>query len=651
MRPYNAAAMLLCRIISFIALGILFSQALTAQDYEIKTQLSRRDANLFEEATQNVNRQNFTAAEALLTRILERNPVNVDVWLARGSVREYRRELAGAESDYEKAIALAPERDETVYFAVAEVEQQQAKYAEAANHYRDFLSRSGPSDRLRERAKRQLVHAETADRLYSNPVPFNPERLSDAINTPHWEYFPSLSADGHTMVFTRQERRNEDFYISYFEEEVGWTPAEPIRAINTPGNEGAQTLSADGKVLIFTACDRPDGYGSCDLYESKLIDGRWTEPINIGPNVNSKAKETQPSLSGNGRLLFFASDRPGGIGGGDLWASARQRNGQWGPPLNLGPVVNTETNEGFPFFHADGRTLYFSSDGHPGLGEDDLFYTRLDDQQIWGTPVNLGYPINTSNTENSLVVTLDGKRAYFASDRTESGRSRTTDIFVFDLNEANRPGPVTYVQATVTDATTGERIDAQVEVFDLATEQPIFSQRTGPDGSFLAVLPSGKTYSLAVDQEAYLFYSDQFDLSGTFSQRDPYRLEIELQPVSMAIDSEPIVLKNVLFETGSATLLDVSLAELNRLFRLLMDYPELRIQINGHTDNVGSEVDNKLLSEQRAAAVYDFLVAQGVAEDRLTYRGFGESEPIDTNDTPAGRARNRRTEFQVVEEQ
>lgn len=645
----SPAAMLLHRIAPLIFLLIVLGSASAlTQGYELKEQLSRRDASTYQQAIALVNRQDFSAAEALLTKVLERNPSNVDVVLARGSVFEYQSKWSQAEIDYEAAIQLAPEKEEIVYFALAEVESQQAKYQEAAQHYRDFLERSGPSDRLRERAKRQLLSSETAHRLYSNPVPFDPQRLGSAINTPHWEYFPSLSADGRTLVFTRQQNRNEDFYVSRFEEEVGWTVAEPIRSINTAKNEGAQTLSADGKTLIFTACDRSDGYGSCDLYESRLeVDG-WTTPVNIGPGVNTKAKETQPSLSGNGELLFFASNRPGGQGGGDLYASARGANGRWGAPINLGEVVNTPGNEGFPFFHPDGETLYFSSDGHPGLGNDDLFYTKLNAEQIWETPVNLGYPINTVDTENSLTISLDGRWAYYATDRGAEGRTATTDIFVFELNEANRPGEVTYVQATVIDADTRRPLDAQVRLYDLQTNQEVANKRSGEEGTFLMVLPSGKTYALEVNQPGYLFHSDQFDLSGSFSQQDPFQIAIELQPIRDTADSAPIVLKNVLFATGSAELLEVSLAELQRLYQLLETNPALAIQINGHTDNVGSDTDNLQLSKDRAEAVYTYLIEQGIAPERLRYRGFGEAKPIDSNDSPEGRARNRRTEFQVI---
>ena len=638
----------------FLMLGL--NALLAQQGYQTREQLPSRDAKTYEEAEVAVQMQEFPRADMLFSKVLERNPQNINALLARGSVREYTGRYAEAEADYAAAVQLAPDFNPNMYFLLAFTQRRNGKYREAAGNFEIFLEKATADNRLRPEAERGLTHSRVAAELVAKPVPFQPERLPVAINSPEWEYLPSLTADGRTMIFTRRVRSNEDFYVSTYEEEVGWTPAEPMAGINTDENEGAQTLSADGRLLIFTGCNRPGGRGSCALYLSELRDGRWTPPANLNAPINTAGWESHPSLSGNGRLLFFSSDRPGGQGKSDLWASARRPDGGWTNPINLGAVVNTAGQEEFPFFHPDGKTLYFSSDGHPGMGGKDIFYTQLDTNQIWGEPVNLGYPINTASDENSLVISLDGRTAYFASDQRPEGSEtaprgeRTTDLFSFELPEAVRPEPVTYVSAEVVDAFTGQAIaQALVELSILENQQVTERRRTNEDGRFLLVLPAGETYALAVDQPGYLFYSDQFALGEGYSIAEPYNLRIELQPIAGALGKEPIVLKNILFATGSAELLPPSVAELERLRKLLADNPALHVRINGHTDNVGGDAANQVLSENRAKAVYSYLVEKGIAADRLSYKGFGESKPVTANETPEGRAKNRRTEFEVVE--
>jgi len=360
-------------------------------------------------------------------------------------------------------------------------------------------------------------------------------------------------------------------------------------------------------------------------------------------------------------LLYFSSNREGGKGGRDIWLTYRRASGRWAKPINLGTNVNTTADDESPFYHPDGNTLYFMSTGHPGMGGYDLFLSRRTADGNWGTAENLGYPINTKGNEGALFVTLDGRTAFFTNDGLKldaaakdlRNAKNQPDLFTFDLPPAARANPVTYLKATVKDASTQKRLpEATIELIELATGTILSTSTTDTKGNFLTCIPLGKDYALNVNKTNYLFHSENFALSETATQEEPYLLKINLQAIPekevVVTDIEkpkPIILKNVFFESGAATLKSTSLVELNRLHSLLVENPNLNIQINGHTDNVGTDSDNLRLSTNRAKAVQDYLIEKGIAPNRLKYKGFGENQPIDTNDTATGKRNNRRTEF------
>ncbi len=472
------------------------------------------------------------------------------------------------------------------------------------------------------------------------------------------EYFPCLTADGEMLVFTRNVmppnpigQRNEDFYTSRKADSV-WQKAQPLSGVNTGLNEGAQAISPDGSWLVFTACNRDDegAQGNCDLYWSQLKSSGWTTPKPFSSSINSSAWDAQPTIGADNKTIIFTSSRPGTLGKLDLWETNRQPDGKWSKPQNLGPGINTEGDEHMPYLHPDGQTLYFSSAVLPGMGGNDLFVARRQPDGSWGNPQNLGYPINTKGEEGMLVVSLDGATAYFASNR--KGGKGGIDIYQFELPAHARPQPVTYARAKVKDAVSGKPLVAKVDFTDLKTGLSYVSAYTKSDGSFLVCLPAGKDYALNVSREKYLFYSENFNLTEIATFEKPFLLNIELQPIgdesaAAAAGSKPIALRNVFFETGSAALRPESFAELDRLAALLTEMQTLKIQINGHTDNVGDDVSNQKLSEARAKSVYEYLVAKNIAAERLKFKGYGESQPVESNDTAEGRGRNRRTEFVV----
>lgn len=559
-----------------------------------------------------------------------------------------------AEYGFEAVLRLNPGFHPSVPFNLALAEWRQDKFTEAHNHIDNFLQSGIKDANLLYKAQRLSENSLFAAEAVKNPVPFNPQPVGNGVNSATDEYLPAFTADGNTMIFTRRDGYDENFYTSTRQPDGSWGKAEYLEGVNTTQNEGAETLSADGSWLVFTACNRRgDGsQGNCDLYWSQLKSGAWSKPVPFSSSINSSDWDAQPSISPDGKTLYFSSQRPGGKGGKDLWFTERLPGGKWSAPANLGADINSRGNEQTPFIHPDGQTLYFTSDGLPGMGENDLYFVRRNPDGTWGKPQNLGYPINTKAAEGTLTVSLDGRMAYFAADKPGG---QGIDIYQFELPLAARPQPVTYAKARVTDANTRNALVARVEFVDLKTSEVFAAANTKPDGSFLVCLPAGKDYGLYVSKENYLFHSEHFNLLQTATFTQPFLLEIALQPIASGdeataaapLPAKPVVLHNVFFETGSAALLPESTTELNRLVQLLKEAATLRIQISGHTDNVGDEASNLRLSENRAKAVYDYLVQQAIPAERLRFKGFGESKPIDANDTPEGRSRNRRTEFLV----
>ncbi len=646
-----------------LLLSVFLSQQAFSQNYTTARTASGKLRTIYERGMRMAFNGQLDAAVTDLEKALAMDPRFIDAQIEWANVKNQQGKIAEAEQGYEKALAIDPGYEPGVLYSLGIVEFEQKKLEEAAGHFEQYLNAPGKiTEKRKAFAEKYLRNARFAAEALKNPVPYEPQNLGPNINTAEAEYLPTISADGEMLIYTAVRNKQEDFYRSR-KVDGEWQPGEPITAINTPYNEGAQSVSADGKFLVFTACNRRDGLGGCDLYFTELKNDKWTPVRNIGAPVNSAGWESQPSISADGKTLFFASDRRGGIGGKDIWASYRQQNGRWSLPENIGAPINTLDDEQSPFIHADGQTLYFMSNGHPGMGGFDLYLSRRQADGKWGEPQNLGYPINTEGNEGALSVSLDGKTAYFATDilNVKKGASTSdnpqgkgsTDIYSFELPEQCRPQPVSYVKAKVSDAVSGQKLVANVEFIELESGQSFASAITESDGEFLVALPAGKDYALNVSKDKYVFYSDNFALAENRPFDLAFILDIALIPV--AVDGEevvtvkPTVLKNVFFETGSAELKKESLIELNSLKKLLEDNPSLKIQINGHTDSIGSDESNLTLSNNRAKAVYDFLIQNGIDEKRLKYKGFGEAEPVASNDTPEGRQENRRTEFIIIQ--
>ena len=472
---------------------------------------------------------------------------------------------------------------------------------------------------------------------------FQPLNLGENINSKVSEYFPTITIDGKQLVYTRRVNNfNEDFFGAELKESK-WSMSEGLPGdINTNQNEGAQNISQDGQWLIFTGCNFPEGMGSCDLYISYLTADGWSAPENLGRTINSEAWESAPSLSPDKRDLYFSSNREGGYGNSDIYVSHRLANGRWTEPENLGPEVNTAGNESCPFIHSDNQTLYFTSNGHLGYGGDDLFMTKKGPKNIWSNAVNLGYPINTIENEGSLVVASDGRTAYYASDRSDSKGG--LDIYSFELRDDIRPAKTLWVKGKVFDKKTSKGLPSAVELTDLSTQQVLSKVQTDETGSYLITLPVGRDYAFNVNRKGYLFFSENFSLSHNIPD-STYNIDIPLQPLEA---NAAVILRNIFFDVNKFDLQPASTSELDKVVLLLKENPTLKIQINGHTDNIGKPGDNLKLSNDRAKSVVNYLVTKGIDIKRLSFRGFGADQPISSNESENGRAQNRRTELKVI---
>jgi outer membrane protein OmpA-like peptidoglycan-associated protein len=624
-------------VILLITNGTLFAQEGNRQKAD----------RLFEKAEQYYGRRDYTQAIKQIGEVLKEDPKYADAYLLMGDIYYDVKKPEMAIDAYSKAVVIDSALFPPAFYIMANLQFELERYDDAKRNYNVYLGFLPKSQTEIQKAERNIGLCDFRSDLMRHPVPFNPVNLGPKINSEGFEYINSVSIDQELMLFTRkgiEQDANELFYRSV-REGGKWSLSLPMEPpVNSQGNQGALCLSPDGMQLFMTCCSRRDSYGSCDLYVSHRRGNNWSEPENLGDVVNSTAWDSQPCLSADGRTLFFVSTRKGGYGGSDIWKSTLLADGSWDQPKNLGNTINTSSNEMAPFIHQDGRTLYFSSGGHPGMGGADLFISRLAADGKWSSPVNLGYPLNTKNDEINLVINIGGDAAYISS--AKAGGFGNTDIYCFQLPEEVRPTPVSYVKGKVYDKNDKHPLAADLELIDMQTGKVVVnSVSDASGGEFLLSLPVDKDYALNVSCRGYLFYSQNFSISNGRDINNPLLLDIPMQPLLVG---EKVVLHNIFFETDKFDLKAESTAELDKLVEFLRNNPTLKIEIRGHTDNVGTDQHNLELSQNRANSVYNYLAKQGIGKDRLTATGYGKTVSVDSNDTPAGRANNRRTEFKVL---
>lgn len=644
---------MLKKIVLILVVGLLAFAQIDAQ-MKLSTQ-SKKAIKKFESALNYFDARNDQDAIEELKDAIKADEEFIEAYLLLADIYFAHNDYENEIIQLEKVISISPDKAKKSYLNLGLAYFLTGDYQKAQPNFTKFLQTS-PADKYVPETEYYIACCEFALDALKNPVAFEPINMGESVNTEFDDYMPSITADEEVLVttvalpidrslpFTTSQNIQEDFFISIKKDGV-WSEAMNMGPpINTSGNEGAQTISSDGRIMLFTACHRPDRIGrSCDIYFSKRNNHGWDPPQNIGKPINSEAWESQPSISSDGRSIYFTSGRPGGYGGKDLWKSELGKDGFWQDPVNLGPNVNTENDEVSPFIHPDNQTLYFSSNGHVGMGGYDIFMSKKDENGEFLEPQNLGYPINTFKNEEYLIVNAKGDLAYFSSDRPGSRRK---DIYYFELYPEARPIPVAYVKGSIYDAASMELLSASIQLIDLEGSTTVAETTSNKnDGKYLVCLPTGRNYAFNVSKDGYLFHSENFSLKNLDDPSKPYLIDIGLNKIQAG---KSVVLRNIFFETDSYALKPESKTELEELVGYLNKNAGMKIEIGGHTDNVGSETHNQELSENRAKSVYEYLIAEGIDKGRLKFKGYGLSKPIDTNDTEEGRANNRRTEFTIV---
>lgn len=623
---------------------------------------NKKAIKYFEESKKMFQYHKDEEAEKLIKKAIEEDGQFIEALSAYADFMMGKNKIKEAIPLYEKAIQVNPKLfiDNNFYLGGAYL--YEGMYDKAVVCFEKITKAERINPNLKDEAAKHLINAKFGADAIKHPQPFNPVNVGAGINTANYEYFPAITADGNTFMFTRNLRESEnpeaagqeDFYISKKVNGV-WQTALPVTSVNTLGNEGAPSLSADGEIMFFASCmemtgdygsqDRK-GYGSCDIFYAQKINGKWTKPRNAGPVINTKNWETQPSFSSDGKTLYFIRGvvTREGIKNPDIFSSTIGEDGKFTEPVRLPNQINTEEEEESVFIHPDNQTLYFSSRGRPGMGGLDIYMSKKQADGSWGEAVNLGYPINTARDENSLLVDANGKLAYFASER--EGGFGGLDIYQFELPENRRPEKITYVKGLTFNAKTKLPVDAFFELIDLETQQSVTNAYSNSAGEFLVTLTSNHNYLVNVSKPGYLFYSDNFSLKDKVADYNkPYQLQIPLQP----IDTGTIELKNIFFDVNKWDLKAESKAELQKIISFLKANPNLKIEFSGHTDNSGDKAFNKTLSNNRAKAIYDYVVEKGgIPASNLSYKGYGDTKPKAPNDTPENKAKNRRTELKVL---
>ena len=645
---------------------------------------NKKAIKLFEQGhqapSQSIDKQtnlpNYKGGIVLMNQALEKDQNFWEAHMVAGEFCEYLGRNAEAIKHYEAALSINPNHSpsgSTLYF-LANLQHITGDYANSNKNINLFVRNRNANQQLVNKAYEMQANNDFAIHSLASPTNFNPVNIGPGINTADHEYFPTITVDGKTILFTRRikdERvegpikEQEDFFVSDLNEREMWGTAIAMPPnINTINNEGAPTIGPDGRSLVFVACpdasgenygENRTGKGSCDLFYTKKIGSRWTDPTNIPGNVNSFHWETQPSLSADGKTLYFVR----GIRGrnqtenSDIYVTRLQANGSWNTPERLPDVINTPYQEESVLIHPDGKTLYFASRGHVGMGGSDLFMSRIDDNGNWSKPVNLGYPINTMFDENSLMVSPDGEIAFFASDR--KGGFGGLDIYYFNMPVEMRPTKTVYFEGIVFDVQTRLPLAGKFQLIDIKTgKEVVISEADKVTGEFLVTLPVDREYALNVTYPGYAFFSKNFNMTLSENQ-DAIHLDVPMMPISM---EQTVLLANVFFDLGKASLRPESNIELDKLVDFLQKNPTLKIELGGHTDTRGDDKENLKLSNDRAKSVFDYAIAKGVEAKRLTFKGYGETKPVISDEEitklatesekEAAHQSNRRTEYKII---
>lgn len=583
---------------------------------------------------------------------------------------------------FEKALQLDPASHPDIKFQLAKAHQLKLDFDKAIRLYQEYKASLSPSEiaTIGAEVDKRIKECNSAKLLCSKPVRVFIDNLGPTVNSAYPEYSPLINADESILFFTsRRDNTNggkkdeydlqyyEDIYISDKNGEQWSVPRNPSKPLNSKKHDATVGLSPDGQTLLIYK-----GSNGGDIYECVLKGENWSKPKKLSNNINTKFHESSGSISFDGKTLYFVSDREGGYGGNDIYISSKDKNGNWGEPVNIGAAVNSQYDEEGVFIHPDGITLYFSSKGHNAMGGFDIFKTTFKDG-VWTAPENIGYPINSPDDDVFFSISASGIHGYYSSVKSEGYGSQDLYLITFlgpekpvvNNSEDNllaslakpvsekvieaaveiKDNQVTVLKGKILDDISLTPLGAVIEITDNEKNEVIASfESNSATGKYLISLPSGKNYGIAVKAPGYLFHSENLNIPPSTIYRE---IEKDIKLKKLEIGSS-IVLNNIFFDFNKSSLRPESYSELENLINLMNQYPTLKIEISGHTDNIGSATYNKKLSEDRAKSVVDYLVSKGISATRLTYAGYGFDKPIATNETEEGRQLNRRTEFKII---
>ncbi len=666
-----------------------------AQNDDCEFEVSKKAHKLYDKAIDNLRYGRYAEATELLQQAVDNSPDYVQAWWVLGDVNRrqtnrYRR-LSIAEEAYEQVIEICPAyQDYYAYFYLAGIYYGKQEYGKSYKMYRAFLDADDNNikDEHIVEAETFARYAKFYDDIYKNEVPFDPHVLHD-VSTNDDEYLAIITPDGEYIYFTRRAEE-ENRTISYSREDTRVERFSMAKRIgtnrfekgapmplpfNTQTNEGGATLTIDNKDLYYTRCIVRNRRLDCNICYSHYSNGKWSNIETLGPNVNTEEYwESMPTISSDGKTMYFVSNRlEGSYGGYDIYKTVKDETGQWSPAVNMGPVINTPGNEKAPFIHTDSQTLYFSSAdyrdedgnyhrGHMGLGGYDIFYSRMDSAGNWSKPKNIGHPINTPKNDLGFTVSTDGKYGYFASNKVEAQKEANKErnfaqkrghvrqpinIYSFELYDEARPQKVVLVKGNVRDEETKQPVrDAKVFIKNVKTREIKEIPVDRETGDFVAAITTPNDLMLMVKKNDYAYETTYIEQRPGPDGLEPMKIDFTLKQIKVGAAYN---LQDIYFDTDSDKLKAKSIKVIEGFYDFLKDNPNVKVEIQGHTDNVGSDAYNMKLSEARAKAVYNVLINLGIPASQMTYKGYGERKPVASNNTEAGRAKNRRTVFLITD--
>ncbi len=657
----GSKVMLFLSFLLCIGLFYPFRGGLFAQD-TCSVELEKKDEKIYQTGVSAFRRGNYVLAVQQMRELINHYPEMADAYFILGMsyIKRRNSDFNQADTYFRKTLEICPSYDPYIHYYMGEIAYSKENFTATVTHLTEFLKdvTKIKNDEDYNRAVSLLDYSTFYLEMVTNPVPFHPE-IVEGISTHENEYLAILSPDNQIAMFTREKKilpdRNSLLQTSGYKEKFMFSirdysgelseGEEMPEPFNINDNEGGATLTADNNTLYYTVCqyDKVSKYLNCDIFFSEYRYDKWQKIKNAGTRINkSNSWESQPSISTDGAILFFVSDRPGGYGGYDIYKAIRNSDGEWSHPVNLGPLINTTGNEKSPFIHPDGKTLYFSSDGWMGIGGYDIFYTRLQDDGTFRKPDNLGYPINSPEDEVGFFVSTDGTCGFFASNKLKEQRG--WDLYSFELYDKVRPEKVLFIKGTIKDENSFEPVKARIELQNVETKKINEIALDTITGNYVAVAPFNNDYIMTIKKEGYVYESKYISKVDTIF-KTPVTVDMEIKPIEL---EKSYRINDIYFAFNSYELTPESKVVLDQLIEFLELNPAICIQIRGHTDAIGNDAANLVLSDNRAKSVYDYLIASKVAAGRLTYKGFGETMPLATNNTDEGRAKNRRTCFVIT---